>query len=144
MIPLDLANRLSIQRAISPTRVTDNTAQVSQIIDMQALSSCLFALFSGTIADSDATSTVLLEEGDASNLSDAAAVADADMQSFVSGSAPEASAAMIFSEDDTVKWVGYCGTKRYIRLTWTPAANSGNWDLSVLAIGVKRFQGTGN
>jgi len=124
----DLFNNLKVKRAISPTRVADNTAQVSQIIDMQGYRSLMFAIAIGTLADADATFTVLVEEGDDSGLSDAAAVADDDLLGT------EALASFQFDDDDEVRKIGYRGGKRYVRLTITPAANTGNADLSAVAI----------
>ena len=73
----DLHNSIDVKRCISPVSVSDNTAQVGQIIDRKGYDSVTFLIATGSIADADATFTVLLEEGDAANLSDAAAVADA-------------------------------------------------------------------
>jgi len=73
----------------------------------------------GTIADVDVTFTTLLEESDASG-SGFAAVADADLIGT------EADANPLFSDDGKCFKLGYKGQKRYLRLTITPAANSGN------------------
>jgi hypothetical protein len=78
----DFLHSVVAKRAISSTRVTDNTAQVSQIIDMQGFEAALFTINIGTVADADTTIAALLEEGDAANLSDAATVANADMISL--------------------------------------------------------------
>jgi hypothetical protein len=69
-----------------------------------------------------------------SNLSDAAAVADADMVSMTNGTAPEAAAGYTFADDAETRAIGYLGTKRYIRLTVTPAANTGNQFVAGIAI----------
>ncbi len=131
----DLLHHVKPVRGVSPVSGNaGNTGEASQIIDMQGYSGCLFVLAFGSIADTDATFTVLLEEGDVSNLSDAAAVPDSSMISMTAGTAPEAAAAPLFSDDDTVKWLDYIGTKRYIRLTVTPAANSGAWLWSAVAL----------
>ena len=37
-------------------------------------------------------------------------------------------------DDDEVRKIGYIGDKRYVRLTITPAANTGNADLSAIAV----------
>jgi hypothetical protein len=71
----------------------------------------------GAITDADATLTVLLEESNAANMSGANTVAAAD-QILTS-----ASAQALFSDDNEVRKIGYKGSKRYIRLTVTPAAN---------------------
>jgi len=114
----DLVNNFELRRAISPVSVADNTAQVSQIIDMQGVSAVMFGILIGSVADADTTFTVLVEEGDASNLSDAAAVADADLIST------EALAGFQFDDDNETRKIGYKGSKRYIRLTITPANNA--------------------
>lgn len=118
----DLCTAVELARGIAPAAaVTDNTAVVSAICDLAGFDSVFFAGQLGSIADADATFTVLLEEGDASNLSDAAAVADADLIGT------EAGATFLFSDDNKTFKIGYKGMKRYIRLTITPAANSGNF-----------------
>jgi len=138
MVPQDIHNQLSFLQAIKPqTQTNSSSALVSNIIDMASLMSLTFAIQIGTWTDADATSTVLLEEGDDSALSDAAAVADADM--LPAGTGQEAAAAGIFSDDLSVKLLSYVGTKRYVRLTFTPVNNdSGALPIAVLAIGKKR------
>ena len=123
----DLHHNVKISSAVNPARVTDNTAQVGNIIDMQGYQSLEFALMAN-IPDSDATLTPLVEHGDASNLSDAAAVAD----DFLLGT--ESDATLAAGDDNVVKKVGYVGSKRYVRLTLTPASNTGNMDLCAMAI----------
>lgn len=124
----DLHNKITLKRAISPVSVADTTAQVSQIIDTQGHKSLVFAIATGSIADADATFTVLVEHGDASNLSDAAAVAD-DM---LNGT--EVLAAFQFDDDNECRKIGYRGDKRYVRLTITPVANASAALLSAVAI----------
>lgn len=124
----DTTSNSQLKRVLSPiSGAADNTAQVGQIIDHQGYDSAEYQIILGAIADADATFTVLLEEGDVSNLSDAAAVADADMVTQTPLTAPEAAASFIFSSDDQVRKLGYIGAKRYTRLTITPAANTGAW-----------------
>ena len=116
----DLMNRIDVKRVLSPVSVADTTAQVGQIIT--------YVIATGSIADADATFTVLLEEGDASNLSDAAAVADADLIGT------EALAAFQFDDDNECRKLGYKGSKRYTRLTITPVANASAALLSAVAL----------
>lgn len=111
-------NNITPKRVISPVSVSDTTAQVGQIIDRQGFGTVTYLIATGSIADADATFTVLLEEGDASNLSDAAAVADADLLGT------EALAAFQFDDDNECRKLGYIGIKRYTRLTITPVANA--------------------
>jgi len=124
----DMYNRIEVRRVLSPASVADNTAQVGQIIDRQGFDSLVYAIATGSIADADATFTVLLEEGDAANLSDAAAVADADMNGT------ELLAGFQFDDDNETRKLGYRGTKRYTRLTITPVANASAAVLAVVAI----------
>lgn len=74
---------------------------MGQIIDRQGYDSLTYLIATGSIADADVTFTVLLEEGDAANLSDAAAVADADMISQTPGVAPAAAAGFQFARART-------------------------------------------
>ncbi|WP_291209000.1 hypothetical protein [Hyphomonas sp.] len=125
----DFANSIHLARAISPAAaVTDNTPYVSQIIDLLGYEGLVFAILLGALVDADATFTVLVEHGDESNLSDAAAVPD----QFLTGT--EALAAFTFAADDKTRKIGYVGSKRYVRLTITPANNSGNVFLAVAAL----------
>lgn len=120
----DYASGKQVKRVLSPVSVADNTAQVGQIIDHRGFDAATYIILTGSLADADVTFAVLLEEGDESNLSDAAAVADADMVSQ-SSSAPETAAGFQFDDDNEVRRLGYRGNKRYTRLTITPANNAG-------------------
>lgn len=124
----DLYNNLTIRRAISPVSVADNTAQVSQIIDRQGFDSLVFGIALGSIADADATFTVLIEDGNDSGLSDAAAVIDAELNGT------EAAAGFQFDSDNQTRKIGYIGIKRYVRLTITPASNASAALMSAVAI----------
>lgn len=124
----DLYNNLAIRRAISPVSVADNTAQVSQIIDRQGFDSLVFGIAIGSVADADATFTVLVEDGNDSGLSDAAAVADSELNGT------EAAAGFQFDDDNETRKIGYVGNKRYVRLTITPASNASAALLSAVAI----------
>ena len=124
-----------IRPLIAPAAaVTDTTATVSNIIDCQGYDSITLAWVTGTNADADATVTVLLEESDASNMSGNTAVADEDMVSMTPGTAPETAAAYTFADDGESRAIGYLGIKRYIRLTLTPVANTGNHFVAGVAI----------
>ena len=124
----DLHNNVHIKRVLSPVSVADTTAQVGEIIDRQGYDSLEYVIATGSIADADATFTVLLEEGDVANLSDAAAVTDADLLGT------EALAAFQFDDDNEVRKLGYKGHKRYTRLTITPVANASAAVLSAVAL----------
>ena len=98
---MDLMNNIHVLRAISPVSVADNTAQVSQIIDRRGYGSLTFAIATGSIADADATFTVLVEHGDNSGLSDAAAVPDSELIGT------EVLAGFQFDDDNETRKVAY-------------------------------------
>jgi len=114
----DMHNNIHVKRVISPVSEAGTTALVGEIVDIQGFEALEYVIATGSIADADATFTVLLEEGDVANLSDAAAVADADLLGT------EALAAFQFDDDNEVRKLGYKGHKRYTRLTITPVANA--------------------
>jgi hypothetical protein len=126
----DQMNDLHILNAISPGEArTDNTAIVSAVIDRRGYDSLTFAIAVGTNTDPNATFAVTMDDGDASNLSDAAAVAAGDLVGTY------ALAGYTFADDAESRKIGYRGNKRYVRLTITPSGNdSGNIFLAVLAI----------
>jgi hypothetical protein len=117
----DLHNNIAVKRGMSPVAaVTGNTPFVSQIVDTQGFGAASFVLLTGSLADADATFTVLVEDGNAANLSDAAAVADA----YLLGT--ENQAGFDFNADNACRKIGYVGPKRYVRVTVTPANNTGD------------------
>jgi hypothetical protein len=124
----DAAHNLHILRVIAPVSVADNTAQVGQIIDTRGFRSLTFAIAPGSIADADATFTVLVEHGDAANLSDAAAVLDADLIGL------ESQAGFQFDDDNETRKIGYVGNRRYVRLTITPVNNASAALMAAVAV----------
>ena len=89
------------------TVATDTTTN-GEIIDLAGYDSAAFLFQTGTVTDGDYT--VLIQEGDESDLSDATAVADADL------TATEASISFTAdTDDDKVSKIGYTGVKRYVR-----------------------------
>jgi hypothetical protein len=125
----DIFNNVKVATLWDPIDLgTGNTPKVSEIIDLQGFNSCLIHLAFGSIADTDATFTVLVEDGDNSALSDNAAVADAYLNGTELGATP------LFSNDNTGFKIGYTGPKRYLRLTLTPAANTGAILTSAVAV----------
>lgn len=125
----DLHNNTHTVRLFSPkAAVIDNTAQVSAIIDTAGYESCELALVVGTLTDADATFAVLVEDGDAANLSDAAAVADAQLLGT------EALASFTFADDNETRKIGYVGGKQYVRVTVTPSNNTGDLYLAGMAL----------
>lgn len=124
----DLANLINVKRVLSPVSVADTTAQVGEIVDRKGFDGLTYLIATGSIADADATFTVLLEESDDSGMSGAAAVADADLIGT------EVLAAFQFDDDNECRKLGYKGTKRYTRLTITPVANASAALLAAVAV----------
>lgn len=115
----DLHNNIYPKRGLSPVAAgTDNTPYVSQIVDTLGFNAVEFIILIGANTDADATFAVLFEDGDAANLSDNAAVADADLLGT------EALAGFQFDDDNEVRKIGYIGNKRYCRVTITPSGNA--------------------
>lgn len=129
----DLHSEIDVKRIISPVRQTNSSsAIVGQIIDLANAAGCEIVIQTGALTDTNATFAATLEAGDASNLSDAAAVAASEI---VGAATVAAGLSFTFSDDDAVKRIGYIGAKRYIRLTITPTGNdAGNLDVSAFAI----------
>ncbi len=125
----DQLSNINPRRALSPVAATtDNTAYVSQIIDVQGFDALTFLILIGALVDADATFAVTMDHGDVSNLSDAAAVPAAQIAGTL------ALAGFTFAADDTIRKVGYLGDKRYVRLTITPSNNTGNVFLAAVAV----------
>lgn len=121
-------NQKIIPAIVADQGAGDDTAKVSAIADLANVTECILAIQTGTLADADATFTVLIEDGNDSGLSDNAAVADG----FLLGT--EALASFTFTNDDTAIKIGYIGEKRYVRATITPATNTGAWDIAAVWI----------
>jgi hypothetical protein len=125
----DMLNNVTPRRAISPAAaVTDNTAFVSQIIDTQGFDSLTFLILTGALADVDATFAVTMDHGDVANLSDAAAVPADQLVGTL------ALAGFTFAADDATRKIGYRGSRRYVRMTITPSANTGNAFVAAVAL----------
>ena len=118
----ELHDNIDVKRGISPAAATtDNTPFVSQILDMQGVSSAEFIILCGALTDADATFTVLAEEGETPALTDNTAVDDRDLLGL------ETQAGFDFSADNKVFKLGFRPSgKRYKRVTITPANNTGN------------------
>lgn len=113
----DITDNLDLKRAISPAAAgTDNTAMVSQIVDLKGYDGAMLAINIGANTDANATFTVLIEDSDASG-SGFAAVDDA----YLNGT--ETLAGFDFGDDNELRKIGYTGVKRYLRATITPAGN---------------------
>jgi hypothetical protein len=121
LMMLDIQSGFFIRPAFTPkAAVTDDTAQVSTTLDLLGKVGAVLEFVTGTLSDTDATFALVLYEGDASDMSDETAVADADLVNL------ESTAAFTFADDGEARRIGYRGVKRYIRAKITPSNNTGN------------------
>lgn len=129
----DLHNQIKASLAEPPVAALTNlnTPYVSTICDTANFSAVEFLGILGTNTDADVTFTVLVEDGDNSALSDAAAVADDQLLGVEA-------MGLDFADDNTVFKIGYIGKKRYVRVTITPAAN-GAGDVFFAALWLQAF-----
>ena len=122
----DLFNSIDLKRGISPyDHGTGDAAVVSQTIDMQGQDALVFAIATGSLADADATFTVLVEESDDSGMSGATAVADADLLGTESDAGIAAATRVDGSTEKVTKRIGYTGNKRYVQLGIVNTATAG-------------------
>ena len=124
----DLHNTLRLIRVISPISQSGNAAMVGAIIDRQGFHALQFSITMGTITTSGTTYTALLEESDAANMAGAVTVPATSLL----GTA--ALASFVDTEVNTTKKLGYIGNMRYVRLTMTPAGNTGASTMAATAI----------
>jgi hypothetical protein len=114
--------------AIPPVVVADNTAQVGAWIDRSGAQSLSFAILTGTLADADATFALTMEDADAADQSDHAAVDTSNVNLVENGIQ-----SFTHANGNTTFKVGYIGDKQFVRITITPASNSGNAALAAVA-----------
>lgn len=123
----DLFSDIEARNALDTQAITTDTTTNGEIIDTANFESLTFLFKSGTITDGDYTP--LIQEGDESDLSDAAAVADADLIGT------EAAAAFTDDADDNqVSKIGYKGHHRYVRFNVVSANTSSGGTVGAVAL----------
>lgn len=100
----DLHNTISAAVAKAPAAIASNTTTNGSTVDLQGYESCEFVIVSGTLTDGSYAINVQ-ESDDNATWSDAPA-------SAILGAEPTFAA----TDDNTVKSVGYVGSKRYTRI----------------------------
>ena len=123
---LDIYNTLQEKQVLTPVAITDNTARVGTVVDLVGFDALKYSISIGALADADATFTVLVEDSD-DNVTYTAVADD-----FLLGT--EAAASFTFADDNKQRSIGYNGSKRYNRITITPANNTGSAVFGVTAI----------
>lgn len=123
----DLHNNVKVTPVIHPVAIVNaNGVTTSDTIDTQGFQSIEFAIHMGA---SDGTLTPAVYAGDASDMSDEAAVTDAsELLGTIAG------ATFAATDDNKVKKIGYRGSKRYVRIKITQAASTTGTFFSAVAI----------
>ncbi len=131
----DIYNRTNVKVAVDNATIASDTTTVGNIIDRKGAESLMFVMIAGTITDG--AYLPLVEHGDDSGLSDAAAVPDAQLIGT------EAEAAFALADDDETHKIGYVGDKRYVRLSIVSSATTTGVDAfgAVAVEGAKRSHG---
>ncbi len=128
MASKDLHNNVKVVRAIDYTAVTNgNTTTNGEIIDTKGFDSVEFVFEMHSQTDGDYT--VLIQDGDDSGLSDAAAVADAYLLGTESGASFTAD-----TSDNDVSKIGYIGGKRYVRANIVQSGGTSGGNFSAVCI----------
>lgn len=130
MVLQDGISNIKTALAVNVATISSNTTTAGNIIDTQGYNTGSFIIFSGTITDG--TYTPLIEEGDDSGLSDAAAVSDTYL--LPSGTGQEAGIAFVAANDNVVKKIGYITQKRYVRLSLVSTGVTTGGTLGALSI----------
>lgn len=105
--------------------LADNTEQLSAAIDVRGAREVTFVIVTGTLEDANATFTVEVRECDTSD-GVFTAVADADLVGT------EALASFTYANDSVCRKIGYKGNKGFVKLSITPANNTGNAPLAAI------------
>ena len=116
MATRDLTRDLRNEIALNVQAITTDTTTVGNIINAKDFGEGVnFTVFSGSYTDG--TYDVLIEHGDDSGLSDAAAVPDTQLlgEDPTSSTAPEAQAQI--GAANQIKKIGYVGPKAYVRIS---------------------------
>jgi hypothetical protein len=124
MSEYDLHTEVNGAVALDLTAISTDTTTAGNIIDTKGYEAIEFFVWTGTLTDG--TYTVLLEEGDDSGLSDAAAVDSSETL----GTLPVIPA----TGDDSVYRVGSIGKKRYQRLSIVSASTTSGGTLGSIAV----------
>lgn len=111
----DFKNMFSLAYGANPTTQTDNTAITATITKGgEEMVAFIFGL--GGLADADTALTLAIEDSD--DNATYAACSTSDYSGTLTG--------IDFADDNTIHVFSYWGKKKYVKLTATPANNTGN------------------
>ena len=109
----DLHNNIGVENGFTAAVINSDTTTAGAIIDLDGVQAVEWVM--EATAYTDGTYTPLIEDGEDSGLSDAAAVADAQLLGTEAGAALAAAG---------LSRIGYVGGKRYARLSWVSTATT--------------------
>jgi hypothetical protein len=124
MANIDLKNDIKTLVGLDVQAISSSTTTAGNIIDTQDFESLTFVQVLGALTDG--TYTLLIEDGEDSGLSDAAAVAD----DFLVGT----EASTVLSAANGISRIGYVGKKRYVRASVVSATVTTGATAGVVAI----------
>lgn len=115
----DLKNNISVKQLLEAKSLSAGTTK-SAWIDMAGVNGLVVAVNYGVFTPNTATAAVVakLQESDTTADSDAEDVASADLIGSLAGVKVDA------SDDQRSEWVGYKGSKRYVRVAVVVPANA--------------------
>ena len=122
----DAHNSVEQKSALDLQEITSDTTTVGNILDLANVEAIELFVVGGTITDG--AYAVLVEDGNDSGLSDAAAVADAQLLGT------ESDAGFAASDDDKVSRIGYIGNKRFLRVSLVSTGTTSGGFFAVLAV----------
>ncbi len=113
----DLYNNLALAKSVAPQFINSNTTITGTGVDLRGFEGALVVLSAGAITGTGSQNvyTPEVQESDSSDTG-FTAVADANLIGT------EAAAVHNGGTDNTIKKIGYIGTKRYIRVVLTTTA----------------------
>lgn len=121
----DTVNMLTAAVGSNITRQTDNTA-ITATITKDGSELIAFLLILGTLADVDTTLTVALEDSDDDVTYAAVATKYYNTSAALTG--------LQYDSDNAIRHIAYFGPKKYVKLTVTPANNTGNLDSCIVTL----------
>lgn len=120
----DFKSNFSVAYLTNIASQTDNTALTAKLTRTSANDMDVIALLLGSVADADVTFTATLTESD-------------DDSTYTTVNARDYSGTLTglqFDDDNTIHLFNYWGSKKYVKLTVTPANNTGNITWGALSI----------
>ncbi len=122
----DAHNSVEQKSALDVQAITSDTTTAGNILDLANVEAIEFLIAAGVLTDG--AYAVLIEDGNDSGLSDAAAVADAQLLGT------ESDAGFAATDDNKVSRIGYIGNKRFVRLSLVSTGTTVGGTLGAVAV----------